>query len=163
MANTRLYQVWSGMRTRCTNKNEYAWHRYGGRGIKVDKEWDSFPAFRSWALANGYSDSMELDRIDNDGDYKPSNCRFVSHVENVRNSTTAKLTLNIVRHIRASLRLTKLTHAGIGRVMGVTKGTISKIAEGKTWEDPECRHSLSSDERIPSQYFKKNRATYFGG
>lgn len=83
---TRLHVIWDGMKKRCncvTDKH-YVW--YGGRGIKVCKEWsDSFQAFKLWALDNGYQDDLSIDRIDNDGDYEPSNCRWVTHKEQCKN------------------------------------------------------------------------------
>ena len=85
--HTRLYSIWSGMNTRCTNNNVASYANYGGRGIKICDEWQhSFAAFRDWALLNGYQSDLQLDRIDNDGPYTPLNCRWVSHKENANNT-----------------------------------------------------------------------------
>jgi hypothetical protein len=73
------------MRARCRIPTATYFRRYGGRGISVCAEWASFEAFRDWALASGYADDLEIDRRDNDGDYTPENCRWVTHVENSRN------------------------------------------------------------------------------
>lgn len=75
--HTRLHKIWMSMRNRCYNKNEKAYIHYGGRGILVCAEWSDFACFREWALANGYSDNLTLDRINNDGCYCPDNCRWV--------------------------------------------------------------------------------------
>jgi hypothetical protein len=82
---TRLYRIWGGMLNRCSNPNNQAFPRYGGRGISVCDDWHSFPAFRDWAEKNGYQDDLAIDRIDNDGNYEPSNCRWATYKEQGRN------------------------------------------------------------------------------
>ena len=74
-----LYPVWSSMKRRCYNKNTYGYEHYGGRGIVVCDEWlhDS-ESFIDWALLSGWSRGLYFDRINNDGNYEPSNCRFVT-------------------------------------------------------------------------------------
>lgn len=86
-----LYAVWRAMRERCDNPNDPAYKNYGGRGIALSDEWHDFTAFRSWAMNNGYERGLTLDRINNDGDYSASNCRWVTRVvnnNNKRNNTT---------------------------------------------------------------------------
>jgi hypothetical protein len=63
---------------RCTNPNVVTWPRYGGRGITVCDEWRTYEPFRAWAVANGYDPALSLDRVDNDGDYEPGNCRWTT-------------------------------------------------------------------------------------
>lgn len=87
----RLYRIWKNMKRRCNNPNRSNYNRYGGRGIKVCQEWqEDFQAFYDWAMANGYQEDLEIDRIDNDGNYEPSNCRWVTHKENCNNRRTIK-------------------------------------------------------------------------
>jgi hypothetical protein len=87
----RLYKIWSGMKTRCHNKNEKAYKNYGGRGITVCDEWLKFEPFYEWATKNGYYDTLEIDRIDNNGNYEPSNCRWVTSRENQLNKRNNRL------------------------------------------------------------------------
>ena len=81
----KLYYVWKQMKKRCSNPDAKDYHRYGGRGIRVCKEWMNSSAFCEWALASGWRPGLTLDRIDNDGDYSPRNCRFITHRRNCQN------------------------------------------------------------------------------
>ncbi len=83
---SRLFRIWLDMRARCTYPSTDHYHRYGGRGITVCAEWQSsFIAFRDWALQNGYAENLTIDRINNDGNYEPGNCRWVTIRENCQN------------------------------------------------------------------------------
>lgn len=91
MAKSRLWNIWTGMRDRCSRSNNKDYQRYGGRGIRVCPEWDSdFRNFYDWSMGNGYSDELTIDRIDNDGNYEPSNCRWVTRKEQTRNRSITK-------------------------------------------------------------------------
>jgi hypothetical protein len=80
-----LYVVWKGMLSRCNNHNNKKYFNYGGRGISVCDDWKDFLAFNNWAMSNGYSKGLQIDRIDNSKGYSPDNCRFVTQKVNCRN------------------------------------------------------------------------------
>lgn len=85
-SNTPLFGIWHGMITRCEDKTVKAYKDYGGRGISVCEEWrNDFQKFYDWAVNNGYQKGLQIDRINNDGNYEPSNCRFVTQVINANN------------------------------------------------------------------------------
>lgn len=87
LCRTSIYLIWTQMRKRC-NSSHYMNECWNGRGIKVCKEWDNFMNFYNWALKNGYKKGLTLDRIDNDGNYEPQNCRFVDW--SIQNSNKRK-------------------------------------------------------------------------
>lgn len=88
-SKTRLYAIWCGMISRCNNPNRIAYKDYGGRGISVCKKWSSYIPFKQWAIKNGYTDELTLERMDVNGDYCPENCKWISksaQSDNRRNS-----------------------------------------------------------------------------
>lgn len=82
---------WANMKTRCFNKNDPHFARYGAKGIRVCDEWAyDFKCFYDWAMVNGYRDDLTIDRIDNRSGYEPSNCRWVSTAEQNRNKQNVR-------------------------------------------------------------------------
>lgn len=86
LSNHPLYHCLAGMIQRCTNKKNAAYKYYGGRGILLCAEWrNNFEAFYLWAIDNGWEKGLTIDRINNDGNYEPGNCRWVTLKENMNN------------------------------------------------------------------------------
>lgn len=91
LSRTRIYRIWSLMKDRCNNPNSPAFANYGGRGIKVCDEWNgSVEAFNQWALENGYTDDMTIERIDVDMGYMPSNCKWIPRPEQNNNTRASR-------------------------------------------------------------------------
>lgn len=87
-ADSRLYHIWCGIKARCLNPNNAKYKNYGGRGIAVCEEWkQSYESFRDWSLNNGYTENLSIDRIDVNGNYEPSNCRWVDNFIQANNRT----------------------------------------------------------------------------
>lgn len=88
-SKTRLYRIWIDMKSRCFNPNSCNYKHYGARGITVCDEWkDGFQNFKSWAISAGYNDKLTIDRVDNDGNYCPNNCRWENQsVQNMSKRT----------------------------------------------------------------------------
>jgi hypothetical protein len=92
LSNSRLYNIWCGMRYRCYNTDSPAYHHYGGRGIVMCDDWyDDYASFERWALSSGYDNELSIDRVDVNEGYAPSNCRWATRAEqadNRRNATS---------------------------------------------------------------------------
>lgn len=89
--HTRIYNIWTNMKTRCYNKNTEKYRYYGGKGITVCDEWrDDFKMFYDWSISHGYSDTLTIDRIDSNLGYSPDNCRWVTMLEQNRNKESYK-------------------------------------------------------------------------
>lgn len=85
-SNTRLYRTWRSMLARCEIKSQTVYKHYGGRGIKVCAEWHDYQTFKNWATKSGYTDKLTLDRIDFNGNYEPSNCRWITMKKQANNT-----------------------------------------------------------------------------
>ncbi len=83
---TRLYRIWKSAKCRCNDRNHPSFKNYGQRGITFYSDWnESYLCFKRWALNNGYTDELELERIDVNKSYSPNNCKWISHYEQTMN------------------------------------------------------------------------------
>ena len=120
--NERLYGVWCGMRRRCLSPSVPEYPLYGGRGIKICDEWNNYEKFKEWAYANGYDDRAQkykctLDRLNNDGDYSPSNCTWHNQTEQCNN----KGTNHLISYNNETHTITEWS-----RIIGIRKDTLRR-------------------------------------
>jgi hypothetical protein len=99
--NKRLYNIWLGIKQRCSNSKNHEYHNYGGRGITVYKEWLDYKVFHDWALASGYAPNLTVERIDVNKGYFPSNCTWITLVDQQWNRRSSRyITINgITKHL----------------------------------------------------------------
>ena len=140
MKNTRLYYIWSSMKKRCFNENEPSYLQYGARGISICNEWkENFKAFHDWALENGYDENAErgectIDRIDVNGNYEPSNCRWVGMKEQSRNRRNT---------IYLNQDGEKIPLSEICEKQGLNYSKIrGRMARGKTFEEAKVNYNI---------------------
>lgn len=91
LRETDLYEVWKSMRSRCFSKSNASYERYGARGITICDDWMEFKPFYDWAMSNGYKNGLTIERIDNDGNYEPSNCKWATYAEQALNRSSNNL------------------------------------------------------------------------
>ncbi len=127
------YMVWKSMKQRCLNKNAIGYKNYGGRGITICDRWrNSFMAFYEDMGLKPFPEA-QIDRIDNDGDYEPGNCRWASQIENNRHRTTIKLTMGKAREIREKYKIRKISQRTLASMYQVNQKTIFNIIHRKVW------------------------------
>lgn len=95
LSNTRLYEIWCGMKKRCYDENSERYKDYGGRGITICDEWkDDFQSFYDWAMKNGYKENLTIERKDVNGNYCSENCCWITKAQQSRNQRkTIKYTI----------------------------------------------------------------------
>ena len=131
---TLLHHVWISMNQRCANPRNPRYPCYGGRGISVCDEWrHDFISFRDWALTHGYGPKLQIDRVNNNGNYEPANCRFVTLLQNVRNSGYARLSEEKARQIRSEWGA--LSGPVLAKKYGVSVSAIHAVVRNRTWKE----------------------------
>jgi len=128
-----IRHLFHSMCARCKNPNNTIYKNYGGRGISICKEWTLDPKlFIAWAKRNGWKRGLQIDRIDNDGNYEPSNCRFVTQGENVRNKRNTILNNFDVIEIRwlASVGIDRRI---ISETFGISYSHVGNIISNTRW------------------------------
>jgi hypothetical protein len=122
----KLYYVWTSMKQRCGNHKNKDYPLYGGRGISVCSEWvNSYSNFREWAMSNGYRDNSCIDRQENDGNYEPSNCKWVTNKENCNNTRKNNLLIyNGEAHCISEW----------SEITGISRSTISARVNSYGWD-----------------------------
>lgn len=126
----KIRRVWHSMIRRCHNIKDTGYKHYGDKGISVCTEWrDDFNTFYNWAMSNGYKEGLTIDRINNDGNYEPNNCRWVSHKENNNNrgdSYQNRVTTDEIKDIVNSYK-SGAAPSSIARRYKLSRETIIKI------------------------------------
>lgn len=116
-SKTRLYRIWKQMRIRCRCVTNPTYRYYGARGIDICQEWDDFAVFREWAYANGYADELSIDRIDGNGDYCPSNCRWIAKSNNCKFKRSTKW---------YTYKGRTMTHGDWAKEIGISPSSLTK-------------------------------------
>lgn len=148
--NKSLYWAWKAMKQRTQNPKCHAYKNYGARGISVCAEWQAFEPFCEWALTNGYQQGLDLDRVDNNGNYCPENCRWITRQENINNR-------------RKTLFFTvdgkRLSCSSLAELSGIPRGSIKVWAETKGFSYAEKRiKDALVNGYVPKDYGNQRKA-----
>lgn len=145
----RLYGIYQSMRQRCKNpKSKY----YGGKGISICKEWNTYEAFHEWAMANGYAENLTIDRVDNNKGYSPDNCRWVDYY--TQNNNTS-------RNIFVTYKGQTKTVGQWAREMKVNASSLhNRIRRGwpieRAMETPIKKHYKNEEKRSDEKVFNNH-------
>ena len=136
---TRLHIIWTGMKQRCFNSKAENYKNYGGRGITICPEWtESYIVFRDWALNNGYAEGLQINRIENDGNYEPSNCEWITNkanCDNRRKSQKYGVTLQKANEIRTLYNSRKYTQKELANLFSLSYFIVVDIINNRSWKN----------------------------
>ena len=132
LSRSPMYPVWVCMKQRCSNPHNKSYKNYGARGISVCDEWiNSYPAFYEWAIKSGYKKGLTIERIDNNKDYSPENCKWISKAAQSKNRRNV-----IVITYKGKTQCL----ADWARELGISRATIkSRLDQGRTVEEAFCK------------------------
>ena len=134
-SKTRLYRIWKQMRIRCYCKTNPTYRFYGARGIAICDEWADFAVFRAWALSHGYTDNLSIERVDNDDNYCPENCKWIPREEQSRN------TRNVKRYTHDGITM---RHNEWAKKIGISPSTLTRRIH---------RHGVEDALSMPKQEY----------
>lgn len=149
-SKTKLYNVWAGIKRRCYNPNQKSYVDYGGRGIRMCDEWkENFDIFYEWAISNGYQEGkVEIDRIDVNGHYTPTNCRWITKKKNTNNKRN-----NYYIEYRGEIK----TASELGEEFGLSPNTIIKrLNNGWDIEKALMQPYKNGDGKFKPMYIELN-------
>lgn len=148
LSSSRIYKIYYAMKDRCYNSNKWNYNRYGGRGITMCDEWkDDFKSFYDWAMSNGYDETKSIDRIDPDGNYEPSNCRWTDN-------TTQQFNRHIQSNNTTGYKGVSKTKAGTFRAYIKKSGRQIPLGTFKTIEE-----AIYARQEAEKQYITKKEVT----
>lgn len=124
------------MQKRCYQPDKQNYQAYGGRGIGICEEWkDDFSAFFEWAIQSGWERGLQIDRIDNNGDYSPQNCRWVTSAFNNQHRRNNKLSFREVREMRRLHREDGMSGRKLAKKFGVSASLACRIIKNENWKE----------------------------
>ena len=147
-----LYGIYEAIKDRCNNPNNKAYKNYGGRGIKISDEWNVFANFEKWALSNGYKKGLWIDRINNDGNYAPDNCKWATPKEQQNNKRVC-VYITHEGKTQTLMQWSEETHIGYGAL----RARYNKGKRGKDLFAPIDKRYSHSD--LIKEYYNARRFT----